>query len=73
MPRQKTIPNEWSTERITEHEAMAILEERGIQTQVLSDKIQALTIWTDKYAGGGIKSTWVDVVCRRNWLKAFLG
>ena len=69
-----TITNAaYATARITETDALAMLEFHGIDTQVLDDKIQALSVWADKHASGGIGSEWVDVVCRRDWIRAFLG
>jgi len=65
--------DEYATARISEADALEMLERHGVQSQVLNDKIQALSVWTDKHAGGGIGSEWVDVVCRRDWLRAFLG
>ena len=70
----RTIRNDAeSTKYMSEQAVLTMLEYHGVQTQVLDDKIQALSIWTDKHAGGGIGSEWVDVVCRRDWLRAFLG
>ncbi len=52
---------------------MAQLEARGIQTQVVGERLEALSVMTDKHAPGGFVSEWVAVACRRDWLKAFLG
>jgi len=68
-----TLDDAASTAHITEVDALDMLEAHGVQTQVLDDKIQALSTWTAKHACGGFGSEWVDVVCRRNWIKAFLG
>jgi len=69
----RTIRDDYGTGYVSEQDALEMLERHGVQTQILNDKIQALSIWTDKHAGGGIGSEWVDVVCRRDWLQAFLG
>jgi len=73
MTKVPPTASEASTAQIPEDEVRALMEDHGVQTQVTNDKIQALSIWTDKHAGGGIGSEWVDVVCRRDWVRAFLG
>jgi hypothetical protein len=62
-----------STVQISEAEALALIEAHGVQAQVVDEKIQALSVWTETHAGGGRGSEWVDVVCRLDWLRAFLG
>ena len=73
MSQLPPTANATSTAQIPEDEALALMEDHGVQVQVVDDKMQALSIWTDKHAGGGIGSEWVDVVCRMDWIKAFLG
>ncbi len=62
-----------STRQLTEHEAITMLEKSGIQYQVVNEKLQALSVWSDNKAGGGIGSEWVDIVYRYDWLRGFLG
>lgn len=64
---------EASTALVSEDDVLELMEAYGVQTQVVGGEIQALSIWADKYAGGGIGSEWVTIVYRRNWLNAFLG
>ena len=73
MNRLPPTANATSTAQIPEDEVLALMEDHGVRTQVINDRIQALSIWTDKHAGGGIGSEWVDIVCRRDWIRAFLG
>lgn len=68
-----TTDDEQSTEPLSEQEALEMLEAAQVVTQVLGDTIQALAVWTEKHVCGGFGSEWVDVVCRKDWIRAFLG
>ena len=73
MHRSFTTDTAESTAQISEDEALDMLEQRGIQTQVTEERLEALSVVTDKHASGGFVSEWVPVVCRRDWVLAFLG